>query len=243
VADFGNERIQALNPDLSPLFSVGRLGSLPGEFRDPCGVAVDRTGALYVADTWNGRVQVLDATGAFRNEFSSDFFGPRGIAVDEAGTVFVADTGNSRIVRFDARGLKDGAFGREPGPGQLAEPQGLALGKDGLLYVADNANGRVAVFTKTGAFVRAFPVAGWKREPMGEPYLAVDASGTVWVSVPLAGEIRGYAPDGRLLATARGMDQPEGRRFVHPSGVALLPGHRLAVADLEGRVVAISLPK
>jgi len=243
VADFGNERIQALNPDLSPLFSVGRLGSLPGEFRDPCGVAVDRTGALYVADTWNGRVQVLDATGAFRNEFSSDFFGPRGIAVDEAGTVFVADTGNSRIVRFDARGLKDGAFGREPGPGQLAEPQGLAIGKDGLLYVADNANGRVAVFTKTGAFVRAFPVAGWKREPMGEPYLAVDASGTVWVSVPLAGEIRGYAPDGRLLATARGMDQPEGRRFVHPSGVALLPGHRLAVADLEGRVVAISLPK
>jgi hypothetical protein len=61
--------------------------------------------------------------------------------------------------------------------------------------------------------------------------------------VPLEGEVRGYSPDGKLLATARGKDQPEGRRFEHPSGVAVLPDGRLAVADLEGRVVVISLPR
>jgi sugar lactone lactonase YvrE len=162
--------------------------------------------------------------------------------VDEKGVAFVADTGNSRVVRFDAEGRKEAAWGREPGPGKLAEPQGIALGK-GLLYVADNGNGRVAVFTKEGVFLRAFPVPGWKREVMGEPYLVVDPAGVVWVSVPLTGEVRGYTADGRLLATARGKDQPEGRRFEHPSGVALLPGGRLAVADLEGRVVVITLPK
>ena len=243
VADFGNVRVQALQPDLAPRFAFGSLGSGPGEFRDPCAVAVDAKGLLYVADTWNGRIQVFDGTGAYQREFSADFFGPRGVAVDEKGTVFVADTGNSRVVRFDAEGRKEAEWGRTPGDGKLAEPQGLALGRGGLLYVADNGNGRVAVFTRDGTFVRAFGVPGWRREVMGEPYLAVDASGTVWVSVPLAGEVRGYAPDGKLLATARGKDQPEGRRFEHPSGVALLPGGRLAVADLEGRIVVIALPR
>jgi sugar lactone lactonase YvrE len=146
-------------------------------------------------------------------------------------------------VRFDAEGRKEAEWGREKGPGKLAEPHGLALGKDGLLYVADNGNGRVAVFTRDGGFVRAWSVPGWRREVMSEPYLALDASGRVWVSVPLEGEVRGYAPDGKLLATARGKDQPEGRRFEHPSGVALLPDGRLAVADFEGRLVVISLPK
>ncbi len=243
VADFGNVRVQVLKPDLSPLFSIGSLGSGPGQFRDPCGVAVDGKGQIYVADTWNGRIQVFDPKGAYQREFASDFFGPRGIVVDAKGTVFVADTGNSRVVRFSPDGLKEAAWGREPGAGKLAEPQGLALGKDGLLYVADNGNARVAVFTKDGAFVSAFGVSGWKREVMGEPYVAVDAAGTVWASVPLEGEVRGYAPSGKLLATARGKDQLEGQRFEHPSGIALLPGGRLAVADLEGRVVVISLPK
>ncbi|MBK9061762.1 MAG: glycosyltransferase family 39 protein [Acidobacteria bacterium] len=243
VADFGNVRVQALKPDLSPLFSIGSLGSGPGEFRDPCAVAVDAKGVLYVADTWNGRIQVFDEKGVYQREFSSDFFGPRGVAVDAKGTVFVADTGNSRIVRFDVEGRKEAEWGREKGAGKLAEPQGLALGKDGLLYVADNGNGRVAVFAKDGSFVRAFDVAGWRRQVMSEPYLAVDASGRVWVSVPLDGEVRGYAPDGKLVATARGKDQPEGQRFEHPSGVALLPNGRLAVADFEGRLVVIDLPR
>ena len=31
---------------------------------------------------------------------------------------------NPRIVRFDGEGRKEAAWGREPGPGKLAEPQG-----------------------------------------------------------------------------------------------------------------------
>ena len=236
VADFGNVRVQELETDLTPVVAFGSLGSGPGQFRDPCGVALDAKGRLYVADTWNGRIQVFDKAGSYEREFSSDFFGPRGVVVDEKGIVFVADTGNSRVVRFDAEGRKEAAWGRTPGDGKLAEPQGVALGKDGHLYVADNGNARVAVFMKDDC--RAFPC------PAGSASgrrTTVDPKGTVGLAV--AGEVRGYAPDGRLLATARGADQPGGRRFVHPSGVALLPGARLAVADLEGRVVVISLPR
>jgi len=98
-------------------------------------------------------------------------------------------------------------------------------------------------FTPDGGFVRAFPVTGWRRETFSEPSVAVDAQGTVWLSVPLEGQVRGYSPEGRLLVTARGKEQPEDRRFEKPSGLALLPGGRLAVADLEGRLVVVTLPK
>jgi hypothetical protein len=67
--------------------------------------------------------------------------------------------------------------------------------------------------------------------------------GLLWASVPLAGEVRAYTAEGRLVTTLRGKDLPEGQRFEKPSGLALLPKGRLFVADLEGRFVIVSLPK
>jgi sugar lactone lactonase YvrE len=146
-------------------------------------------------------------------------------------------------VRFDGFGHREAEWGKEEGPGKLADPQGLAAGGDGTVYVADNGNGRVAVFDRDGGFVRAFPVPGWRRASFSEPYVALDQKGLLWASVPLAGEVRAYTKEGRLVTTLRGRDQPEGRRFEKPSGLALLPNNRLFVADLEGRFAIVTLPK
>ena len=243
VSDFGNQRIQLFGADGSPGLALGTHGSGPGQFNDPCGIAVSPSGLVFVADTWNGRVQVFDEKGVWQREWGGGFFGPRGIAVDSGGSVFVADTGNGRIVRFDAFGHQEAEWGRGAGAGKLADPQGLVAAKDGKIYVADNGNGRIAVFDRGGGFVRAFDVAGWRRATFSEPYLALDASGLLWASVPLEGEVRGYTPEGRLVTTLRGKDLPEGQRFEKPSGIALLPKRRLFVADLEGRFVVISLPR
>jgi YYY domain-containing protein len=243
VADFGNQRVQLFGADGSSLRAFGTRGSGPGQFNDPCGIAVGPSGLVFVADTWNGRVQVFDDKSGWLREWSGGFFGPRGIAVDTGGTVFVADTGNGRVVRFDGFGHKEAEWGTAKGPGKLADPQGLVAGKDGSVYVADNGNGRVAIFDRNGGFLRAFEVVGWRRETFSEPYVALDSRGLLWVSVPLAGEVRAYTREGRLVTTLRGKDQPEGQRFEKPSGLALLPRGRLFIADLEGRFVIVSLPK
>ncbi|HEX5854671.1 MAG TPA: NHL repeat-containing protein, partial [Thermoanaerobaculia bacterium] len=243
VADFGNQRVQLFGADGSFLLAFGARGSGPRQFNDPCGIAVGTSGLVFVADTWNGRVQVFDEKGGWLREWGGGFFGPRGIAVDSGGTVFLADTGNGRVVRTDGFGHHEAEWGKATGPGKLADPQGLVAGKDGSIYVADNGNGRVAIFDRDGGFVRAFEVTGWRREALSEPYLALDSGGLLWVSVPLAGEVRAYTKEGRLVTTLRGKDQPEGRRFEKPSGLALLPKGRLFVADLEGRVVIVPIPK
>ena len=54
------------------LASWGSLGSGPGQFDTPHGVAVGPNGDLFVADRGNRRVQVLDSNGKFLRQFTID---------------------------------------------------------------------------------------------------------------------------------------------------------------------------
>jgi streptogramin lyase len=72
----------------------------------PYGVAVDSSGNIYVADSFNDRIQKFDSVGNFITKWGSggeeegQFFGAYGVAVDSSGNVYVADTGNDRIQKF-----------------------------------------------------------------------------------------------------------------------------------------------
>ncbi len=118
VADTSNHRIQHLRPDGTVLQVWGEFADVTqseapgGTFNEPWGIALAPDGSVYVADTWNHRIQHFSATGEFLNMFGTfgqaetafDFWGPRSVAVDDKGRVFVADTGNKRVVAFDSRG-------------------------------------------------------------------------------------------------------------------------------------------
>ncbi len=153
----------------------------------------------------------------------------------------MADTGNGRIVRSSADGRKEREWGtRGSGPGQLAEPQGVAVDGRGRVYVCDNNNGRLVVFDRDGGLQRTIPVPGWRREVFSEPYAAVDAAGTIWVTVPRESEVRAFAADGTLKTVLKGGAGDV--KWDKPVGIALLSGKRLLVTDIENRIVVVPRP-
>jgi uncharacterized protein (TIGR03663 family) len=170
-----------------------------GQFCEPWGVAVGPEGRIYVADTWNHRVQVFSPFGEFLGKSGAFgqsggavasaptlFYGPRDLAVAENGNVYVADTGNKRVQVFDRDLQYLRAFGGAGVvEGRLDEPVGVTIGTDELLYVADTWNRRVQLFTLDGRSVEAWPVAGWVGQSvLNKPYVASDSLGRVYVSDP-----------------------------------------------------------
>ncbi|MDQ6693517.1 MAG: TIGR03663 family protein, partial [Chloroflexota bacterium] len=130
VVDTANYRIQKFDAAGKFLLQFGSKGNADGQFNPfaddalgtgPGGIAVDKSGNVYVADTWNHRIEKFDSNGKFlakwgefinlsdpsaANDGSRDskFFGPRGVAVGPDGNVYVTDTGNKRVVVFTAAG-------------------------------------------------------------------------------------------------------------------------------------------
>ncbi len=266
VADTRNHRIQHLASDGKVLHVWGAYGSLdnggpdaapPGTFNEPWDVAVGPDGSVYVADTWNHRIQKFTAEGKFvtmwgvfgNDENPMMLWGPRAVAVDAEGRVFVADTGNKRIVIYDADGHPLGQFGRGgAGVGEFAEPVGLAVDAQGNVYVADTWNQRVQVFAPSsdGVFapVRTWPVAGWYGQSAdNKPYLAVGADGHVFVGDPEGYRVLEFDAEGALVRWWGQWGAP-------PSGMGLVgglaaDGHGgLWVADAEhGQILHFALGK
>jgi len=125
----------------------------------PRGVAVDKSGSVYVADSNNQRVvkwtvgatKGIVVAGGNGNGTQTDQFDiPGGIIVDEKETIYVVDEYNHRIVSISAGGLNGiviaGGHGPGSAPNQLNYPGGLAFNGQGDLYVSDWENFRVQMF-------------------------------------------------------------------------------------------------
>nr|HPQ41236.1 NHL repeat-containing protein [bacterium] len=94
VTDFRNFRVQELTFQGDPLNTWGEKGTGPGKFSDPTMTVMDREGNIYVADTWNHRVQKYHSdTGTWQGDWASrDFYAPRGITIDNANRIYVVNT-------------------------------------------------------------------------------------------------------------------------------------------------------
>ena len=188
----------------------------PGTFNEPWGIAVGRDGSVYVADTWNYRIQKFTASGRYLTMWSTfvaggeeqTFYGPRGLAVDQRGRLFVVDTGNKRIVVFNPEGNFVTQFGTAGlDPGQFDEPVGIAFDAQGRLYVTDTWNQRIQSFLPSEdglsfSPLRQWDVAGWYGQSLdNKPLIAVDNAGHVFVTDPEGFRVIQYTEDGEILQT------------------------------------------
>jgi len=89
--DKTNNRILKFGKDGKFIKSWGKLGTGPGEFNPPHGLAMDKAGRLYVADRSNNRIQIFDQEGNFLAEWKQ-FGRPSGIVITKDDMIYVSDS-------------------------------------------------------------------------------------------------------------------------------------------------------
>lgn len=264
VTDSNNHRIQHLSPEGEVLHIWGYFadisqGEAPeGSFYEPWGIAVGPKGNVYVADTWNHRIQKFTPEGEFitqwgyfgQGESGEAFWGPRDILVDDQGRVFVTDTGNKRVVVFNSEGEFLTSFGT-PGllEGQFDEPVGLAADPDGRIYIADTWNKRVQVFEPDDSGLVYTPIleweiVGWYGQSLdNKPFLTVDQQGRVFVSDPESYRILEFDTQGEFIKYW-GDYGAELDGFNLPTGLAASLDGELWIADTGNhRIVRYIIPE
>lgn len=178
VSDRSNNvvrRMDRLTAEISTIVGNGAAGFSgdggPGpqaSLNGPTGLALDVGGELYITDTNNNRIRMLDlATGVINTVAgggnggpgdggpapSAQLYSPQGIVLDEAGNLYIADSGSHRIRRVEKAtgtistiaGTGTAGYSGDDGTAtaaQLNSPSGVAYA-GGILYIADTNNDRI----------------------------------------------------------------------------------------------------
>ncbi|MEX1255544.1 MAG: flippase activity-associated protein Agl23 [Dehalococcoidia bacterium] len=209
VVDTLNRRIQRIDAQ-GEATVLGEAGSGPSQFGavvdpqpadGPWGVGIDRDGNIYVADTWNHRIQKFGPDLTFIREWGQqispdhfetsqpdplELFGPRDVTIDNDGNVLVVDTGDKRIVKYNSDGQFIQAYGHAgSGPGEFNEPSSVAVGLNGDIYVADYWNRRIQHFDSQFVFLDEIEVSAWGSQGITDrAYIAVLGDGKILATDP-----------------------------------------------------------
>lgn len=260
VLDSENARVQHFDKDGKFLSKFGSPGKGDGQFAlaqynsGPSGITIDEDGNIYVADSWNYRIEKFDKDGKFllkwgdgkdtggdhavNQQFPNFFYGPRELAYDPTHKeLYVADTGNQRIVVFDKQGQYIRQFGSKGnGNGLFSEPIGVALNSDGTkVYVSDLRNKRVQILDPKGQYISEIKIPYWNdQQPISEPYVKLDKQDNLFVTDPTNGRVYKFDKNGAQLNV---YDSTKGFFLTNPVGLAFDSEGNLLVTDAKRNAV------
>jgi sugar lactone lactonase YvrE len=164
IADAYNDSIRKITTGgvVTTVAGTGSPGYGDGQatnaaFDTPCGVAVDKDGNVFVADTGNSAIRKITAQGEVttipgRTDGGSQkgevkLNHPVGICVTHDGFLFVSDEESSRIIRIAPEGESRtyagsvaGFVDSAGGSARFNGPSSIAADRQGVLYVADSHN-------------------------------------------------------------------------------------------------------
>jgi len=192
IADFSNNRIRKVTPGgaITTLAGNGLAGysgdggaAANAQLTTPVGVATDSSGNVYIGDTGNNAVRVVNSSGIISTVAGNGLAGysgddgpavsamvgnPTGVAVDASGNLYISD-GSVRVRKVYSSGFintiaGNGARGYT-GDGGVAlfatmnGPAGIALAPNGNLYIADSGNSAVRELLLGGFQIKIAAVA------------------------------------------------------------------------------------
>ena len=239
-----SEEIMAIPASYVAAMQFGTEGYDDGEFKSPTGVALDREGHIYVADTDTHTIQKFDKEGKFLTRLGDEpgdaegqFYYPRGLSCTSQGDLIVVDANNHRIQKFDTDGnflTVWGKFGfawKGAPQGNFDNPWGVAVDKDDNIYIADTINNRIQKFTSDGE-----PILMWGKEGAfdGAFFLprciAIDFASNVYVTDEVNNRIQKFDSRGNFLAKW-GKEGNGPGQFNAPWGIAVDALGNVYVAD------------
>ncbi|MGB7720244.1 MAG: hypothetical protein WBL65_10115 [Bryobacteraceae bacterium] len=214
-SEFDGHRVRKVTPGgiISTVAGTGVAGfsgdgfpAVNAQLDFPAGLAVDRLGALYIADSQNHRVRKILAGGIISTVLggspSTALGTPVAVAVDMAGTLYVADISYADVHSYTGAG----AWTILPG---LSAPHDLALDLSGVLYVADGTHIRNVVSgqmqTVAGdGYVHAIGDGGLATDALlSQPSaIALNGAGSLYIADTGTQRVRQVLPTGVIQTLA-----------------------------------------
>ena len=257
IAEFEGHRVRKLTPDgkLATVAGTGVAGWSGDGYRAtlaqinyPAGMAFDRAGALYFADSGNHVVRKLYADGtigsigtALGGNPGLAMSTPAAIAVDPAGTLYVGGPAAFVVRAFTTAGKWITYIGIGDSVNDMAADL------NGNLFIADGS--RLRRMDSSGTFVTVagdsslYSVGDGGAATMGQLYqptaLTLDSAGNLFIADSGDGRVRQVTPDGTLTTLAGTGTAAEGAAYGSsggvalntPMGVAMDPAGNVLVAD------------